>query len=159
MIISRNAAELTVATVTAALGALVCYGSVQNGVGWGPSGPEPGYFPFYVGCLIIIGSVGSAGQALWRSGAGEVFADRRAIRTVVAFFLPLIALALLSQWLGLYIAMALYLFFATWLGAKMKPRNALLLAAITTGANFVIFETLFAVPLLKGPALEYFGVY
>jgi hypothetical protein len=159
MMISRNAAELVVASVTAAIGATVCYGSLQNGAGWGASGPEPGYFPFYVGCLIVVGSFGSAGQALWRGGAGAVFADGHAIRTVTAFFLPLVALALLSQWLGLYIAMALYLFFATWLGAKLKLRNAAMVAGAMTGANFVIFEILFTVPLLKGPALEYFGIY
>lgn len=159
MIVSRNAAELAVASVTAAIGALVCYGSLQNGAGWGPSGPEPGYFPFYVGCLIILGSAGSAGQALWRGGAGKVFADGHALRTVAAFFLPLVALALMSQWLGLYIAMALYLFFATWLGAKLKPANAALVAAAVTVANFVIFEVLFTVPLLKGPVLEHFGIY
>lgn len=159
MNVSRNVAEFAVASVTAAIGATVCYSSLQNGAGWGASGPEPGYFPFYVGCLIILGSAGSAGQALWRGGAGEIFADGPALRTVAAFFLPLVALAALSEWLGLYIAMALYLFFATWLGAKLKLRNALLVSAIVTTANFVIFETLFTVPLLKGPVLEYFGVY
>lgn len=159
MIVSRNAAELVVASVTAAIGAVVCYGSLQNGAGWGASGPEPGYFPFYVGCLIILGSLGSAGQALWRGYADAVFADGHAIRTVAAFFIPLVLLAAMSQWLGLYIAMALYLFFATWLGAKIRPFSAFLVSAITTGLNFVIFEILFTVPLLKGPVLEYFGVY
>ncbi|MFC7052531.1 tripartite tricarboxylate transporter TctB family protein [Hansschlegelia quercus] len=159
MVISRNAAEFVVAFVTGGLGALVCYSALQNGVAWGASGPEPGYFPFYVGCLIILGSAGTAVQALWRSGAAEVFADGHNIRTVAAFFVPLVVLVALCQWLGLYIAMALYLFFATWLGAKLRPFNAFLVAAITTAANFVIFEILFTVPLLKGPVLEYFGIY
>ncbi|MFC3695228.1 tripartite tricarboxylate transporter TctB family protein [Chenggangzhangella methanolivorans] len=159
MIVSRNAAELVTASATAAAGALVCYGSLENGVSWGASGPEPGYFPFYVGCLIILGSAGAAVQALWRGGTGEIFADGENIRTVAAFLLPLIALAALSQWLGLYIAMALYLFFAVWLGAKRTALSAFLIAAITTGVNFVIFEILFTVPLLKGPVLEYFGIY
>ncbi len=44
--------EIGLALFTAALGAIVMYGSQDIGIGWGDSGPEAGYFPFYIGLLL-----------------------------------------------------------------------------------------------------------
>ena len=36
-----------------AVGAVVMVASYQLGAGWSSTGPESGYFPFYVGALIL----------------------------------------------------------------------------------------------------------
>jgi hypothetical protein len=43
--------------------------------------------------------------------------------------------------------------------AGFRTSTSLLTAAIVVAANFIVFEKLFMVPLLKGPILEYFGIY
>ncbi|VFT48455.1 tripartite tricarboxylate transporter TctB [Pseudomonas aeruginosa] len=84
--------EIGLALFTAALGAIVMYGSQDIGIGWGDSGPEAGYFPFYIGLLLSAASLGNLLLALcrWRAlgtlvrrphglspGACGVPADRR----------------------------------------------------------------------------------
>lgn len=162
MDISRNSMEIVVALATAAMGAVVCYGASLNGISWGDGGPQPGYFPFYIGCLIIFGSAAIILQTVVRRAAtaGEApFIDGERLRTVVLFFLPIMAFVAISAWLGLYIGMAIYTFYAMRFSAGFRTPAALLTAVLVVAVNFIIFEKLFVVPLLKGPVLEYFGIY
>lgn len=162
MEISRNTMEIATACATGLVGGIVCYGATENGIAWGPSGPEAGYFPFYVGCLIMFGSAATVLQALLQrqaAAAGESFIDGARLRTVIAFFIPIVAMTAISAWLGLYIGMALYIFYAMRFAAGFRSTTALLTAAIVVAVNFAIFEKIFMVPLLKGPILEYFGIY
>lgn len=160
MDISRNTMEIATACATAAAGGIVCYGATLNGISWNDGGPEPGYFPFYIGCLIVFGSLVTIGQTvLRRAEVRDIFIDGERLRTVVAFFLPIVALTLVSAWLGLYIGMALYIFYAMRVSAGFRTPASLFTAAMVVAVNFIIFEKIFMVPLLKGPILEYFGIY
>jgi hypothetical protein len=160
MEISRRTGEIATALFTAMLGALVCYGATENGIGWDSSGPQSGYFPFAIGCLIIFGSLATIVQTALRRVDGEVpFVDAARLRSVVAFFLPIVALTLISVWLGLYIGIFLYILYTMWVPGKMKPHNALLTAIIVIAVNYILFEVVFTVPLLKGPILNALGIY
>jgi hypothetical protein len=160
MEISRRTGEIAAAIFTALIGVLVCYGSTENGIGWDSSGPQSGYFPFYIGCLIILGSVATIVQTLLTRRDGEVpFVDAARLRSVVLFFLPIVAFVLITVWLGLYIGIFLYILFTMWVPGKMKPLNALLTAIIVVAVNYILFEVLFTVPLLKGPLLNAIGIY
>lgn len=160
MEISRPTMEVATAAVTALIGAVVCYGSLQNGIEWADGGPQPGYFPFYVGCLIVFGSGATAFQALMRREPGSApFLDGERLRTVAGFFLPIVGFALISGFLGLYIGMGIYVFYAMWTAAKFRPHVALMIALLVVAVNFIIFEELFMVPLLKGPVLNALGIY
>ena len=161
MDISRNSMEVAAALATAAVGAVVCYGASLNGISWGDGGPQPGYFPFYIGLLIILGSTATVVQTVVKRAATAdvTFIDGERLRTVVMFFLPIVAFVAISAWLGLYIGMAIYTFYAMRFAASFRVPTALLTAVIVVAVNFIIFEKLFVVPLLKGPVLEYFGIY
>ena len=161
MDISRNSMEIAAALATAAVGAVVCYGASLNGISWGDGGPQPGYFPFYIGLLIILGSTATIVQTVVKRAATAdvTFIDGERLRTVVMFFLPIVAFVAISAWLGLYIGMAIYAFYAMRFAAGFRTPAALLTAILVVAVNFVIFEKLFVVPLLKGPILEYFGIY
>ena len=158
MEISRSTTEIVTAVATALAGAIVCYGSLANGITWGSAGPEPGVFPFYVGCLIIVGSVVNAGHAL-RRNEHDIFAHAPALRAVARFFLPMVGFALVSIWLGLYIGMCLYTAYTVRFMAKFRMLTAVLFAIAVVAVNFVIFEIIFKVPLLKGPVLNALGIY
>jgi hypothetical protein len=151
-----------VALATAAVGAVVCYGASLNGISWSDGGPQPGYFPFYIGCLIIFGSAAVIVQTVLKRAAtasAAPFIDGERLRTVVLFFLPIMAFVAISAWLGLYIGMAIYTFYAMRFSAGFRTPAALFTAILVVAVNFIIFEKLFVVPLLKGPVLEYFGIY
>src|SRR4029453_16089151 len=63
--------DIVVAAILMAVGALVMVGSYQLGAGWSPSGPESGYFPFYVGALILVSSTVTLLITLFSTGAGR----------------------------------------------------------------------------------------
>ncbi|GLK72074.1 tripartite tricarboxylate transporter TctB family protein [Ancylobacter dichloromethanicus] len=169
MEISRKTMEAATAVVTGGVGALICYGSTENGIGWGAGGPEPGYFPFGIGCLILLGSLATLVQTFWKYAgarhpgpgavAEEPFIDGTRLRLLVAFALPIMAMTAISVWLGLYIGMGLYIFYTMRVSAGFRTLSSLATALLVIAINFVVFEKLFMVPLLKGPILEYFGIY
>ncbi|WP_428032433.1 tripartite tricarboxylate transporter TctB family protein [Ancylobacter sp.] len=173
MDVSRKTMEAATAVATGAVGVLICYGSLENGIGWGSSGPEPGYFPFGIGCLILLGSLATLAQTFWKySGARlvaaqevaggvheEPFIDGSRLRRLVSFVLPIVAMTAISMWLGLYIGMGLYIFYTMRVSAGFRTLSSLATALLVIAINFAVFEKLFMVPLLKGPILEYFGIY
>ena len=52
---AQRPVEMGVAVAIAVFALVVIAGSVQVGIGWGAEGPKAGFFPFYVG-LVILGS-------------------------------------------------------------------------------------------------------
>lgn len=49
--------EIGVAVFLALLGLITIIGSLQVGIDWGLEGPKAGFFPFYLGVLIVIASI------------------------------------------------------------------------------------------------------
>ncbi len=158
--LSRFAVELGVAALTGIFGAAVCYGALDIGAGWSDFGPEAGYFPFYVGVLIILGSVANAiGAFVKHRGTGAVFLDGARARVVASFLLPLVAFAGVSAWLGLYVGTALYIAGAMLFQGRYKWWIALPSGVAVSLFFFIVFEMGFKVPLLKGPVEAWFGIY
>jgi len=58
--------ELGVAAFLMALAALVIADSLRVGIGWADDGPRSGYFPFYVGLLLLAASGWILLSQLWR---------------------------------------------------------------------------------------------
>lgn len=158
--IRRFPMELVVAAGTALAGGLTAYGSLELGVGWGASGPEPGYFPFYVGILLMLVSGWNAAHALLaRRTSDEAFLERRHLIRLARFFGPMVVFVIVAVFLGLYVGAALYLFYVAWRQGHYRPHWAVLLGMGFAVALFVIFEIVFKVPLLKGPIEPLLGIY
>lgn len=159
-LVSRFAAELATAGALFAFGVAVIVGALEFHIGWDDGGPQPGYFPFFIGLIICAAAVGAGAQAFFtHRHSDEPLIGVSQAKRVAAFFLPVVAFVAASVWLGLYVAMALYLFGAmTWQGRYRWP----FAAAVSLGAAiafFVIFEKLFLQPLLKGPLEAWLGIY
>ena len=60
---AQRPVELGVAIAIAVFALIVIAGSLQVGIGWGPEGPKSGFFPFYLGVLIIGASLSGIGTA------------------------------------------------------------------------------------------------
>ncbi len=160
MEISRRTSEIATSAATALIGLIVCYGALENGIAWEESGPSSGFFPFCVGCLILLGSAATGAQATLRPTEGQPpFLDGERARAAILFFLPIVAFAALAVFLGLYIAMAIYIVYAMYGPGKLKLATSIAAGLGVAVVNFVIFEKLFMVPLLKGPVLNAVGIY
>jgi hypothetical protein len=155
--VSNRSMEIIVAAITFALGALVVYDSVRLGIGWGDEGPKAGYFPFYIGLIICIGSaVNLVVGALDRSSGS--FVSRTQLADVLRALVPMVLFVGLIGWLGLYVAGAVYIaFFMRWIGKYSWAK----VASVSLGtiiAFFLVFDLWFKVPLVKGPLEAWLGL-
>lgn len=155
----QKSAEIAVAALFFAIGALVIYDSVRLGNTWAEDGPRPGYFPFYVGLIICVSSVINAARALMVPAArNEAFVEVGQLKLVLTVLVPTAVYAAAVSWIGIYVASAVFIaFFMRWLGKYAWWK----VAAVSLGAVvvfFLIFERWFLVPLPKGPVESLLGV-
>jgi hypothetical protein len=154
---SHRGVEIGVAIATAVFAAIVIYGSLQAGVDWGAEGPRAGFFPFYVGLLILGGSVVNLVQIFTGGVKPGPFADWAQLRQVMSVVVPAAIYVAIVPWIGIYVASALLIaVFMKWLGRYGWG----LVLAISIGMpviTFVVFEQWFLVPLPKGPLEEFLG--
>lgn len=150
--ISTRTVEIAVAAALFVVGAIVVYDSYRLGSKWGSDGPESGYFPFYIGFIICVASMVNAVQALLgkTAAAPKTFVDSQKFKLVLLVLIPALVYALAVQFIGIYIASAVYIAaFMRWLGdyALWKSIAAGLLVNV---GFFFLFEVWFKVPLHKG---------
>ncbi|HZQ63562.1 MAG TPA: tripartite tricarboxylate transporter TctB family protein [Casimicrobiaceae bacterium] len=143
--------EAIVAFLIFALGGLVVYDSHRLGSSWAADGPESGYFPFYVGLLLCISSAIILVRAIARPVMrGELFVTWGPLKLVLTVLVPAIVYVLAVQFVGLYVASAVYItVFMMWLGRYSALRSALVGFGVCASL-FVMFEIWFKVPLFKG---------
>ena len=155
--VSNRSMETIVAAITFALGALVVYDSLRLGIGWGDEGPKAGYFPFYIGLIICIGSVVNLVMAA-RDRASGSFVSSGQLKDVLRALVPMLLFVGLIGFLGMYVAGAVYIaFFMRWIGKYSWPK----VAAVSLGTIigfFLVFDWWFKVPLVKGPLEALLGL-
>jgi len=156
--VTRLQAELATASITAAFGLAVMVGATEFGIGWVKSGPEPGTFPFYMGLLVTVASIGTAIQTVLSPVLrGETFLDGRQLRTVAAFVLPMVAFVVAAKLLGLYVATALYLFGSMLVQGGYGVWRSAAVALAAPVVLYLVLEKAFKVYLLKGPIESMLG--
>jgi hypothetical protein len=152
-----KAVEVAVAAIILAGGAVVIFDSVRLGARWGSDGPQAGYFPFYIGVILVVSGVVNLFRAL-RDPYTRTFVTAGQGRQVLLILLPLIVYVGLIQWLGIYVASTLYIgAFMLWLG-KYRILKTVLVSVGVSVAFFLMFEIWFKVPLIKGPLESALGL-
>ena len=161
MWLSRFTMEVATALSTGLLGALVCYGAFEDGIGWTVAGPEPGYFPFYVGVIIVLASTINLIVAFvrHRGAFATEFVNVEQARRVFSFFWPMFLFVLLCSHIGFYAGMFLYLFSVMIMQGGYRAPKAATISIITVVINYLLFEIWFQVPLLKGPIEAALGLH
>jgi hypothetical protein len=143
--------EAVVATCIVILGAVVLQGSWALGSGWTSDGPGPGYFPFYIGIILCISGVGTLYQALFGKNKNtEVFVDGEQLKRVLSVLIPAIVYVLAVQFLGLYVASAVYIALFMIILGKFSPIKSVITSLLVITLFFFMFEVWFRVPLFKG---------
>ena len=151
-----RAADLTTAVVLMAGGLLVIWDSLRLGIGWGTDGPRSGFFPFWLAVVLIGCCLGISAQALIRADR-KPFMRRAALRPVLKMLLPSAGFVLATQFVGLYVATALYMgLYMRWIGRYSWVATVLLSVAFPV-ATFLVFEKWFLVPMPKGPLETWLG--
>ncbi len=149
-------ADLTTAVVLMAAGVLVVWDSLRLGIGWGSDGPQSGFFPFWLAVLLMVSCAAIAWQA-WGRASRTAFVTREQLRPVLTTLLPSAGFVVLTQFVGLYVASALFMtFYMRWVG-RYGWVPIVLVAVLFPVLTFVIFETWFLVPMPKGPLEAWLG--
>ena len=151
-----RAADLATAAVLTLLGGVVVLDALRIGIGWGSDGPRSGFFPFWLGVILIAASV-TIGLQAWRRSTAKPFVTREQLDPVLKVLWPATAMVLLIKPLGLYVAAMLYVgFYMRWVGRHSWL--ALILCAVGVPLlTFVVFEMWFLVPMPKGPLEAWLG--
>jgi putative tricarboxylic transport membrane protein len=151
--VSNRFMELVVAGLFMVVAAVVMGDSWRIGIGWAFDGPQPGYFPFYIGVIMFVASaVTFVTHVVSPTNTDRKnFVDRSALWLVLKMLIPTIAFVALIGLLGLYVAAGIYIaFFMWWLGnyslVKAAPVGIIIPIAL-----FWVFEIAFLIPLPKGP--------
>ncbi len=146
--------EVGTSAILALIGAAAIWDSLRIGAGWSKDGPQSGYFPFWIGVLLV----GAALTNIIRVARSRAMAEEAALfltwsqaRTVTGVLAPLTAYVAAIFVLGIYLASAcLVVWFMTRLG-EFRLRSAVPAGIATAIVTFVIFEIWFLVALPKGP--------
>jgi len=151
-LVSRLALQIGAAVGTLAFGLLIISGAFEFPVGWTERGPDPGYFPFWIGCVIVAGSLGTLVETLARRRAliGPAI-TREQGRRALAFLLPMVAFVALTSVLGIYVAMVLYLAFVMVAQGGYRLDVSCAVAIGTALLFYLMFDRWLKVPLAKGP--------
>jgi hypothetical protein len=155
---SNRTVEIAVALLLLALAATLGWDNWRTGIGWDSTGPQPGYFPFYLSVILAGASLYGLIAALRsREDALKTFVTRAQLRRVMAVFVPTLLFCLLTQFLGLYVASFLLIASFMRLVGKIALWKSLVTAFIFTAIMFVTFDIAFDVIMPKGPLEAAFG--
>jgi putative tricarboxylic transport membrane protein len=150
--------DLVTALLIFLVGSLVAWDSYRLGASWGAEGPQAGYFPFYIGLLICISSAVVFGQSLAKLGKDRsVFVQREQFRQVLVILLPSTAYVLVVQFLGIYVASAVFICLFMRIVGKYSWLRSAAVGVAVSAVVFPVFEIWFTIPLPKGPLEALFG--
>ena len=145
--------EIFIAFLLIAIGVITVVDSVRLGFGWGMSGPESGFFPFYLGAGTILCSLLillNVFKKYKKAGAGERLMPQGALTPILWVLIPATAMIVISEFVGLHIAAALYLVFYMRAVGKIGWVTTILVSLLIPMSLYIAFDKLFLVPLPQG---------
>ena len=155
---SSRTVEIIVCLLLLALAVTLGIDNYSTGISWDSTGPQPGYFPFYLS--VILGGASLYGLVvtmLARAVPSDTFVTRAQLRRVLLVFVPTALFCLAMQYLGLYVAsFVLIAGFMRFVG-KIAWWKSLLTAFVFTAIMFATFDIAFDVIMPKGPLEAAFG--
>jgi Tripartite tricarboxylate transporter TctB family. len=155
---NNRRAEIVVLILLLSLAMLLAWDNTRTGMSWDSTGPQAGYFPFYLSMILAAACLwGLAKEFLTRKKASETFVTRDQLRRVLQVFVPTLLFCLAMQWLGLYVASFLLIAgFMAYIG-RIAVWKSLLTAFLFSVIMFVTFQIAFDVIMPKGPLEALFG--
>ncbi len=146
-------ADIFIALLLMSVGILVLVDSVRLGFKWGMNGPESGFFPFYLGVgLIICMSIVLFNTFIKykKEGAGDRLIPEGGLKPILWVLIPATVMILITEFVGLHIAAAIYLVFYMRAVGKIGWVTTILISLIVPISLYIAFDKLFLVPLPQG---------
>ncbi len=146
-------ADIICASMILLIGIIIMYDSIRLGFGWGTTGPLPGFFPFILSLIVIIGCLIVIAQAVERKGvssSNKPFIPKGGLKPVLNVIIPAILMVILTEYIGLYISAGLYMgVYMRWIG-RHRWSMVILLSMIVPLSTYILFDKLFLVPMPRG---------
>jgi hypothetical protein len=156
--VSYRAMDIIIALLFMVTACVVMWDSWKVGARWVSDGPQAGYFPFYIGVIMFIASLGTVLTGLLTKSPNlKTFVERSQFISVLQVLVPTAIFVALISWIGLYVSGALFIIvFMLWLG-KYPVWKAIPIGLGVMLFFFFLFERWFLIPLPKGPVENFFG--
>ena len=149
---SARSVEISVSLLLLALAVTLGFDNWRTGIAWDSTGPQAGYFPFYLSVILGGASLyGLATAVMARRETSETFVTRAQLRRVMQVFIPTLLFCLATQFLGLYVASFFLIAAFMRMVGKIALWKSLLTAFLFTAIMFVTFDIAFDVIMPKGP--------
>lgn len=143
--------DAVVAVLIAILGGVVIYGSRELGAGWTSDGPGSGYFPFYIGVILVISGLGALYQALASKTRDlGIFVDGEQLGRIMSVLIPAAVYVGVIQLIGIYVASVVYIVLFMVILGKYTWFKSVFVGLAVNVIFFFMFEVWFKVPLFKG---------
>ena len=145
--------DIIVALGLMVVGLLALGDAVRLGFGWGMSGPEAGFFPFYMGLGIAICTffiVLRAIKIYKKEGTGKLLIPEGGTTQILWVLIPAIGVVLLTELLGLHLATVLYLAFYMGVVGRIHWGKVILLSVLVPLVVYILFDKIFLIPLPEG---------
>jgi putative tricarboxylic transport membrane protein len=159
-LVSNRTMDIVFALLFLGASAVFIADSARLGFRWiDNEGPASGYFPFYIAVMMAIASIGNLISAVLRRtpGGDDTFVGKAALGRVVAVFIPSIVYVGMVQYLGIYAASVIFIFFFMMLIGKESFVRSVAVSVAVPFVLFLMFEIWFLVPLPKGPVELWLG--
>ena len=152
---ARNSTvDAVVALCLVVIGVVEVVEARRLGAEWTSEGPGAGYFPFYIGLILLVCGAAIFVQSLRaRKTDDSVFVDSVQLNRVLSVLVPSVIYAGAIMVLGIYVASALFIALFMIVLGKYSPLNSVIVGVAVNALFFMMFEVWFKVPLFKG-ALE-----
>jgi hypothetical protein len=146
-------ADIYVALGLMVVGLLVIGDAVRLGFGWGMSGPEAGFFPFYMGLGVVICTffiVLRAIRIYRKEGPGKPLIKAGGLTPILWVLLPAAGMVLLTELIGLHLSTVLYLIFYMGVIGKTPWPKTVVISILVPLVIYILFDKIFLIPLPEG---------
>ena len=152
---ARNSTvDAVVALCLVVIGLVEVIEARRLGAEWTSDGPGAGYFPFYIGLILLVCGAAIFVQSLRARKTDEsVFVDSVQLKRVMSVLVPSAVYVAAIMLLGIYVASAIFITLFMIVLGKYSPLKSVVVGVAVNALFFMMFEVWFKVPLYKG-ALE-----
>ena len=146
-------ADIYVALGLMLVGLLAIGDAIRLGFGWGMSGPEAGFFPFYMGLGVVICTFFILLRAIRlyrKEGSGKPLVKAGGLPQILRVLLPAVGMVLLTELIGLHLSTVLYLIFYMGVIGKTPWLKTVVISILVPLVVFILFDKIFLIPLPEG---------
>ncbi len=147
--ITLRKVDIGACTAFLILGGIVIYDAFKLGPGWGRDGPQPGFFPFVLSLMMVVGALISLAQTIINRDLRPFFEVRQEVVDLTKVGIP-VAVAIMSiTWLGLYLMAAVYVGLFTWWYGRFRWYWSIVAGVAVAGVTFMILSEGFHINMPK----------